>query len=276
VSGGGKGSTGGGGKNIGGGRKKTTGPGKTKGGNKRKRPTRGGGKNNKPPKKRRITRKKMPPKQKETMWTKFRDKIKGMTRGKIFKYLLLAGGLYLVYKWWFDEGASLFPPCLSNNIPEEDMQIMAEQGLEAIRITDTGNEQIDMQGGGLFYDDGEFATLNGRFQGEWSQADDGSIIVEIEGKEYPLSCEGATDEEDDDGGGGGGGGEGGGSEEEEESKEEFRTCNNYPLEKGCSSSKISDIQGCFNMKVTGNFDDELVSELGRKRIFLNNRPSNLR
>lgn len=77
----------------------------------------------------------------------------GFSKTKIFKYLMIAGGLYLVYKWWTDEGSAPFPDCIGKNIPKEDFERMVNEGDGSVIISDTGVEAIDRAGGGKFYDD---------------------------------------------------------------------------------------------------------------------------
>lgn len=151
-------------------------------------------KNRKPPVKPRPKNLK-PIKGKPTMWQKFKTKIVGMTRGKIFKYLLAAGGLYLLWRWWMDEGSKPFPDCLSKNIPTEDLQKMGEEGLEYILITDTGNGAIDKNGGGKFFDDKKFVTGNDKYTGTWDDTDSG-IVITVGGTDYVMSCEGLENPDD--------------------------------------------------------------------------------
>ena len=94
----------------------TTGGGKSTGG-------KGRGKNETKPRKKRVESKDLT-KGKETRWQKFKDSIKTFSRTKTFKYLLIAGGLYLVYKWWMAEGSAPFPDCIGKNIPKEDFEQM--------------------------------------------------------------------------------------------------------------------------------------------------------
>ena len=154
-------------------------------------------KNTKPPKKERI-KEPDPILNKPTRWQTFKTKIVGMTKGKIFRYLLIAGGLYLAYKWWMDEGSTMFPDCISKNIPEEDFKKMAEQGLDYVLITDTGNSAIDKNGGGKFFDDKKFVTGNDKYTGTWDDTDSG-IVITVGGTDYAMSCEGIEEETDDSG-----------------------------------------------------------------------------
>ena len=208
-------------------------------------------KNNKKAKKERI-KEPDPTLNKPTRWQTFKTKIVGMTKGKIFRYLLIAGGLYLAYKWWMDEGSTMFPDCISKNIPEEDFKKMAEQGLDYVLITDTGNSAIDKNGGGKFFDDKKFVTGNDKYTGTWDDTDSG-IVITVGGTDYAMSCEGIEEETDDNGNGGGGGGG------------NWTDCTSFPYKKGCKSSDIEKAQECLGgLVVDGKFgrntQDALVAK----------------
>ena len=177
---------------------------------------------------------------KVTIWQNLKGRLVGMTRGKIFKYLLVAGGLYLVWKWWNDEGSSMFPDCIGKNIPKEDFEKMVNEGLDNVLITDTGNSTIDQNGGGKFFDDKKFTTGNGKYSGTWSEQD-GGIVITVGGTDYPMSCEGMSDDDttDDDSGDGSG--------------TTYRVCDSFPLTKGCKGSKVSEFQKCIGVSADGKF-----------------------
>ena len=195
---------------------------------------------------------------KVTVWQNIRGRIAGMTRGKIFKYLLIAGGLYLVWKWWTDEGSAPFPDCIGKNIPKEDFEKMVSDGLDYVLITDTGNSTIDQNGGGRFFDDKDFTTGNGKYSGTWSEKD-GSVVITINGTDYSISCEGMNDDDDDNGGGGGNGGGNGGS-----NSDSYKVCDSFPLTKGCSGSKVSEFQKCIGVTADGKFGDKTEQRLKDK------------
>jgi hypothetical protein len=179
---------------------------------------------------------------KVTIWQNVKSRLVGMTRAKIFKYLLIAGGLYLVWKWWTDEGSAPFPDCISKNIPKEDFEKMVNEGLDYVLITDTGNSTIDQNGGGRFFDDKKFTTGNGKYSGTWSEKD-GGIVITVSGTDYSISCEGmeGSDDTDTDNGGGDGSGTG------------YRVCDSFPLTKGCKGSKVSEFQKCIGVSADGKF-----------------------
>lgn len=173
---------------------------------------------------------------KPSVWQQFRDKIKGMSRSKIFKYLLVAGGLYLVWKWWSDEGSAPFPDCIGKNIPEEDFERMVNEGDGSVMISDTGISAIDRVGGGKFYDDKTFKTMNEKYSGTWEEVPGVGVVINIQGNEYTMSCEGKTEEDKDEGGGGG---------------TSYRECTSFPYSKGCKNDNIRKVQDCIGVTADG-------------------------
>lgn len=207
--------------------------------------TTGKGKNTTPPEKPRVkpgSRTYKPDPSKVTVWETIKGRIVGLTRGKIFKYLLIAGGLYLVYKWWIDEGSAPFPDCISKNIPQEDFEKMVSDGLDYVLITDTGNTTIDQNGGGRFFDDKKFTTGNGKYSGTWSEKD-GGIVISVSGTDYSISCEGMSDSDDDNDNGNGDG----------DSVTTYKVCDSFPLTKGCKGGKVSEFQKCIGVSADGKF-----------------------
>jgi hypothetical protein len=200
---------------------------------------------------------------KTTIWQNLKTRIAGMARGKIFKYLLIAGGLYLVWKWWTDEGSAPFPECIGKNIPKEDFEKMVSDGLDYVLITDTGNSTIDQNGGGRFFDDKDFTTGNGKYSGTWSEKD-GSIVITINGTDYSISCEGMNDDDDNDNGGGNGGGGNGGGGNGGGNSDSYKVCDSFPLTKGCSGSKVSEFQKCIGVTADGKFGPKTEQRLKDK------------
>jgi hypothetical protein len=216
-------------------------------------------KNKKPPVKRRPKKLKPLP-GKPTMWQRFKTKIAGMTRGKIFKYLLAAGGLYLLYRWWMDEGSKPFPDCIGKNIPEEDLQRMGDEGLEYVLITDTGNNAIDKNGGGKFFDDKKFVTGNDKYTGKWDETDSG-IVITINGTDYAMSCEGIVPDDDCP--------EGQTWDGEKcvpvgPNPTPWVDCKSFPYKKGCKNDDIKKIQDCLGIKSDGKFGSDTERALKSK------------
>jgi hypothetical protein len=218
-------------------------------------------KNRKPPVKPRVKKLKPIP-GKPTMWQRFKTKIAGMTRGKIFKYLLAAGGLYLLWRWWMDEGSKPFPDCLSKNIPTEDLQKMGEEGLEYILITDTGNGAIDKNGGGKFFDDKKFVTGNDKYTGKWDETDSG-IVITVNGTDYAMSCEGMV-HEDDCPEGQTWDGEKCVTVNPNPNPTPWVDCTSLPYKKGCKNNDIKKIQDCLGIKSDGKFGSDTERALKSK------------
>ena len=124
---------------------------------------------------------------KEMIWTKFKNRIKGMALRNIVKLLVAAGGVYLLWRWLTDDNNGLFPVCLTSTLSQNDLDTLAQQGLDYIKITETGNKIIDINGGGEFYSDKKFKTGNKKYEGEWSY-DGSEIIVTVGGTDYSILC----------------------------------------------------------------------------------------
>jgi hypothetical protein len=229
---------------------KTTDGGTTGGG--KKTDGEGRKKNENEPTKDRIDSKDLT-KGKETRWEKFKDSIKTFSRTKTFKYLLIAGGLYLVYKWWMAEGSAPFPDCIGKNIPKEDFEQMVNSGDGSVIISDTGIDAVDRAGGGKFYDDKKFVTGNGKYTGTWTDVPGTGVVITISGQEYTMSCEGVIeDEEDTDGGDGGDGGGG------------YTPCSGFPLKQGCQSSDVRKVQECLGIGADGKLGPKTASSIKAK------------
>ena len=199
-----------------------------------------------------VAKKKPAPLQgKETNWVVFKEKIKGMSRSRAVRLLLAAGGLYLVWSWLTSDGTTPYPPCLTNNLGEEDVKKMADECLNELVIVNTGDKTIDSNGGGKFYDDGKFETGNGRYSGSW-KLDGDQIIMSVGGNDYSMACgtENATDDN------GGTGGTGGGSR--------YTKCDSFPIKKYCRGGRVIDIQECIGASPDGKYGDETERKLKEK------------
>lgn len=217
----------------------------------------GKGKNVKKPTKPRVKKTTYTPKG-ETNWQKFKKAMVGFSRTKTFKYLMIAGGLYLAYKWWTDEGSAPFPDCIGKNIPQEDFERMVNEGDGSVLISDTGVDAIDRAGGGKFYDDKKFVTGNGKYSGTWQDVPGTGVVISIEGQEYTMSCVGAgQDDNDNDNDNGGGDGTGGGGGN-------YQKCSQPPYAKGCQGGQISTIQGCIGVKADGQLGPKTEAALKSK------------
>lgn len=184
---------------------------------------------------------------KETIWTKLRNKIKGLPLKNAVKILVAAGGIYLLWRFLTDDENGLFPTCLTKAMSEDDLNRLSNEGLEFIKISNTGNEVIDQNGGGEFYTDKTFKTGNKQFSGKWDY-NGSAIIVTVGGTEYSIVCGTGDSEErdnDDDNNNGGG----------------YKNCPNFPFTKFCKNDKIRKIQECIGAKVDGTYGPETERKL---------------
>jgi hypothetical protein len=128
---------------------------------------------------------------KSKFWRKYKPMLVKIGKSKALKYLMYAGGavgIYLAWRYFVEEGSKPFPDCLRNGVSEEDFKVIVEGDLTWVKIGQTGNKIIDLEGGGKFWDNGRFSTVNGRYDGKWEESD-GGIDVIIEGTVYPISCD---------------------------------------------------------------------------------------
>jgi hypothetical protein len=123
----------------------------------------------------------------ETIWTKFKNRIRGLTFRNVAKILLAAGGLYLLWKWLTDDENGFYPTCLTNALSNEDLELLSTQGLDHIMLTETGNETIDRNGGGRFYSDKKFKTGNNKYEGKWDY-NGSEIVVTVGNVDYTILC----------------------------------------------------------------------------------------
>ena len=194
---------------------------------------------------------------KETNWTKFKTAIKDMSRTKTFRYLAVLGGAYLAWKWYTSEDATPLPECITRSSSPEDFEKMNTQGLDYAIVTETGNSTVDSNGGGIFYDNKDFKTGNGRYSGTWSE-EGGKIVMTIGSNQYPMDCAGTENPEEEDNGNGNGNGNGGGGGN-------WTDCTSFPYKKGCRSNDIEKAQECLGgLVVDGKFgrntQDALVAK----------------
>ena len=165
---------------------------------------------------------------------------------KAIKYLIGAGALYWLWKLLTDDEASPFPACLRDKVTQEDAAVVQERKMDnALVITNTGNSDIDSAGGGVFYDDGGFNSVNGSYKGEWSG--EGPISIKIGSKEYIIECSGKPTPTPVPVPGG-----------------KCKPCSSFPMGKWCKSEKIKDIQGCIGAKPDGCYGPETEGKLKSK------------
>jgi hypothetical protein len=172
---------------------------------------------------------------KPTRWQDYKDTIKGLARNKIVRNLFVAGGAYLLYKYLTTQGTTPFPLCLTTNLSEDDANIMGTEGLDKIKIIKTGDKTIDDNGGALFSDDKTFVTGNNKYSGKWSEETSG-IVMTIGGTSYTMAC-----------------GKGGEKSEDNTVKSKWRECPDFPLTRGCRSSKVFEFQKCIGVITDSKF-----------------------
>jgi hypothetical protein len=170
---------------------------------------------------------------------------------KLFKTLFKLGlGLavaYYIWKYFTGKGEIGYPDCLSKNIPAEDFKKMVEEGREHVLITDTGNEFIDSNGGGRFYQNGKFETENEKYYGSWKEDKTvGIVILLSNGDEEVMSCEGIVDFELD----------------TEETEITYKPKSDFPFGLGDENKEIiGSVQRCLGLAVDGKFSFELQKAL---------------
>jgi hypothetical protein len=174
-----------------------------------------------------------------TIW----ERIKNLNFRKGVKYLIGAGLLYWLWKYLTSDEAP-FPECLRGKLSGDDAKKVQEMGLDnALVLTKTGNGDIDSAGGGIFYDDNTFKSVNGRYSGKWSG--EGPINVNIGGKEYIIDCGGTPVP----------------PPVPPKPKGKCKPCSSFPMSKWCKSDKIKDIQDCIGAKVDGCYGPETERKL---------------
>jgi hypothetical protein len=157
-----------------------------------------------------------------------------------------------------------YPDCLSKNIPSEDFEKMYNEKRDHILNTDTGNDFIDDNGGGKFYQNGSFETENGKYKGGWKEDDNLGIVITLQnGDEHVMSCEGTQDW---------------GDEEPVEPKQKtekeqivsnwngtYTECDDFPMELGCKNDGIiGTVQICFGLPKDGKFSPKVLDALEKK------------
>lgn len=176
-------------------------------------------------------------------------KVQGFNWKKGLKYLAGAAAIYFLWKWLTSE-KSPFPECLRKRVGTADAEKVKALGVEALIITKTGNGDIDSAGGGMFYDDGKFSSINGRYKGTWSEQD-GGIVIKIGDKEYVLDCQDIpvppipVPPVPVPGG-------------------KCKPCNSFPMNIWCKSDKIREVQKCIGATADGCYGPKTEAKLKEK------------
>lgn len=144
------------------------------------------------------------------LWNYF---LGGMT---ITTILSLGVAGYILYLFWDNLVKSAeaikktgLPDCLIKKAGAKDssgkrpnLDAMNGKSNDSLLIMNTGIPKIDKQGGGRFYIHGKFRSNDGTLKGEWEEDPKFGIIINIDGQDYPMSCENSeifetnTDNED--------------------------------------------------------------------------------
>jgi hypothetical protein len=176
------------------------------------------------------------------------DKAKKFDWKKGLKYLAGAAGLYFLWKWLTSE-KSPFPECLRKRVGTADAEKVKAMGIEALVITKTGNGDIDSAGGGIFYDDGKFNSVNNRYKGTWSEQD-GGILIKIGDKDYVLDCQNIPVPPV--------------PVPPVPTKGKCKPCSSFPMNIWCKSEKIREIQKCIGASPDSCYGPKTEAKLKEK------------
>jgi hypothetical protein len=196
---------------------------------------------------------------KPSKWQKFKA-IAGKLKMKYLITLGIAGvGGWLLWKWFKDgttkPGDMLFGKCLDDVIDDNGTTIRHTSGGDpVVQVTNTGNSDYDGKGGLWFYNNGRVFIKDQSKRGRWSCKGTQTVVAEQDGNpntgigniNITWDGEGAPV---DNGGGSGSGGSG-------SSNPNYHDCSSkdFPLEFGCVSPKIAEIQKCLGITPQkGNF-----------------------
>jgi hypothetical protein len=166
--------------------------------------------------------------------------------------LKLAAGLgiaYLIWQYYVKKGDLKYPKCLSLNIPTEDFEKMQKEGREHILNSDTGNQFIDSNEGGRFYENGRFETENEKYTGTWKEENGKIVVLLSNGEEHEFECVSESDFEDDS------------SEFEVETTPEPSFLSSI-TDSSVKSGMIMLVQRCLDLDETGIYSSEIEEKIG--------------
>jgi hypothetical protein len=208
----------------------------------------------------------------KTAWQKIKIRWNSLSRSQR-RFWRVAGavlGVGLAAWLYFVLSKEGYCKCLINMLQDSDADYMDSVSMEdAMFLGQTFNNEIDAQGGGIFYLDGKFKTKNGKLQGRYTCNNSG-IFVTANGTEYKLECKYGIDDdlpvpviEDDD-------------EDNNNTNTGntetiiFKDCEGPEYQLGCTDKgdTIERVQACLRVPVTGKFDKDLemalLKKLGKK------------
>ena len=165
------------------------------------------------------------------------NKWASMSRKQRILFLVGAGAAgYILWQFFKDETAGVFPDCINNGINETDLQKITEDGGENAIRTSTGVLALDNLGGVKFLKDGSAQTMDGSLTGMWS--DGGSnITIVLNGQTYTMECVSTPV-----------------ITPPIENVTSYKSCNSFPLTAGCKGDKVREFQKCINgIKADGYF-----------------------
>ena len=165
------------------------------------------------------------------------NKWASMSRKQRILFLVGAGAAgYILWQFFKDETAGVFPDCINNGINETDLQKITEDGGENVIRTSTGVLALDNLGGVKFLKDGSAQTMDGSLTGMWS--DSGSnITIVLNGQTYTMECVSTPV-----------------ITPPIENVTSYKSCDSFPLTVGCKGDKVREFQKCINgIKADGYF-----------------------
>ena len=195
---------------------------------------------------------------KPSKWQKFKA-IAGKLKMKYLITLGIAGvGGWLLWKWFKDgttkPGDMLFGKCLDDVIDDNGTTIRHTSGGDpVVQVTNTGNSDYDSKGGLWFYNNGRVFIKDQSKRGRWSCKGSETVIAEQDGnpntgigninitwdgETAPVTTEPVK------------------TEPVKTDNPNYHDCSSkdFPLEFGCVSPKIAEIQKCLGITPQkGNF-----------------------
>lgn len=191
------------------------------------------------------------PKTDKSLMSKALSLVKGVLLGKAFLILLGIGlAAWGIYEWFLSEDDTGFPDCLKLMIPADDWEKMVDEKLDYVLISETGVPEIDDEGGGKFFQDKKFESVNGKLSGTWDYDFDGGVSVDVNGITLELPCDGLNLTPED--------------VTDVTQEIVYGPCTTFPLVIGCENNILIDIKKCLGFTDLSNkFDEQLKLALVR-------------
>jgi len=194
----------------------------------------------------------------------------GFVFKNFWKLLFMSGSLliaYYIWKYLSKGGNTGYPKCLEQAISPNDLEKIRTEKRTHLPLENTGNEFIDENGGGNFYQDNKFETENKQYKGTWSYDENSSeVIVKLDsGDEHTIACEDVPRWDDD---------------EDEFPSDPISTtqtekqkiisswngsyneCDEFPMSLGCKNEGIiGTVQICLGLPKDGKFSPKVLDAL---------------